>query len=384
MKKFRTYYSLPLILFLFFLLTACSDENNKEGGPEGPQQTPMLPVVEVPSKTITSYTTYPTSIEGIVNSAVYAKVSGYITNVYVDEGEKVSKGQTLFKLETESLSQDASAARAKIDAAQVEVDKLTPLVQEEIIGHSQLETAKAELQEAKSTFNSIAANIGYATIKSPVDGYVGAINLRSGALVSPSSQMPLTTVSDISEVYAYFSMNERNYLNFIQKAEGSSVEEKIKNLPKVQLMLANDSIYKNEGRIETINSQINDNTGSISFRALFVNQSRVLTNGSSGKIRVPKTYNDAVVVPVPSTYSEQGSIYVYLVGKDSTAVARRIIITEEVENMYVVSKGLKKGDKIIAKGLDKIKGKTKIKPQEIPFDSIAKPVDQLFRETQKK
>ncbi len=160
---------------------------------------------------------------------------GYITQVLVDEGEKVSKGQTLFKLETEALSQDAGAARANVNAAQVEVDKLKPLVEKGIISPVQLETAKARLEQAKAGYSSIAASIGYANIKSPVDGYVGAINFREGALVSPGDPTPLTTVSDIDEVYAFFSMNERDYLNFIQDAEGASLSEKIENFPPVQL-----------------------------------------------------------------------------------------------------------------------------------------------------
>src|SRR5690606_21301372 len=138
-----------------------------------------------------AYTTYPTSLEGIVDSEVRAKTSGYITHVLVDEGQKVKKGQTLFTLETQSLSQDAAAAKANVNAAQVEVDKLKPLVEKNIISAVQLETAKAKLAQAQSGYNSIAANIGYATIKSPVDGYVGAIPFREGALISPTSQVPL-------------------------------------------------------------------------------------------------------------------------------------------------------------------------------------------------
>ena len=297
----------------------------------------------------------------------------------VDEGQKVRKGQTLFRLETQTLSQDAAAARANVNAAQVEVDKLKPLVEKNIISNVQLETAKAKLQQAKSGYNSIAANIDYGNIKSPVDGYVGSINLRKGALVSPSSQVPMTTVSDISKVYAYFSMNEKEYLDFIQNAEGKDIEEKIKKLPKVQLLLANGSLYEEEGTIETINSQVNANTGSISFRAVFDNPSRILTNGNSGKIKIPKVYTDAVVVPQEATYEQQGSIYVYKVGEDGMATSTKIETTAEVGNLYVVASGLQKGDKIVAKGANKLRGNSKINPQEMPFDSIAKPIEKVFR-----
>ena len=369
---------LPLVVSLSFiaLFLSCGD---KEQAPQGPQGPMPFQVTTIPQQTITGYTTYPTSIEGVNNSEVRAKISGYITEVLVDEGQKVKKGQTLFRLETQSLNQDAAGAKANVNAAQVEVNKLKPLVEKNIISEVQLETAKAKLIQAQSSYNSIGANIDYANIKSPVDGYVGSIRLRKGSLVSPTSQEPLTTVSDISKVYAYFSMNEREYLDFIQKAEGTDISSKIKNFPKVTLILANGSIYDQEGTIETINSQINTNTGSISFRAVFNNDARILTNGNSGKIRVPKTYTDAVVVPKQSTYEQQGSYYVYKLGADDMALSTRIAILADVDNVYVVSEGLQKGDKIVARGVAKLRGDSQIKPMETPFDSVAKPIDKLFR-----
>lgn len=378
MKKKNFIHSLPIALGILLLFSSCGDDKSAQQA-QMAQQAPTLPVVSIPTKTVTAFTTYPASIEGIVNSQVNAKISGYITDVLVDEGQKVRKGQTLFRLETQTLSQDAAAARANVNAAQVEVDKLKPLVEKNIISNVQLETAKAKLQQAKSGYNSIAANIDYGNIKSPVDGYVGSINLRKGALVSPSSQVPMTTVSDISKVYAYFSMNEKEYLDFIQNAEGKDIEEKIKKLPKVQLLLANGSLYEEEGTIETINSQVNANTGSISFRAVFDNPSRILTNGNSGKIKVPKVYTDAIVVPQEATYEQQGSIYVYKVGEDGMATSIKIETTAEVGNLYVVASGLQKGDKIVAKGANKLRGNSKINPQEMPFDSIAKPIEKVFR-----
>lgn len=378
MKKKNFIHSLPIALGILLLFSSCGDDKSAQQA-QMAQQAPTLPVVSIPTKTVTAFTTYPASIEGIVNSQVNAKISGYITDVLVDEGQKVRKGQTLFRLETQTLSQDAAAARANVNAAQVEVDKLKPLVEKNIISNVQLETAKAKLQQAKSGYNSIAANIDYGNIKSPVDGYVGSINLRKGALVSPSSQVPMTTVSDISKVYAYFSMNEKEYLDFIQNAEGKDLEEKIKKLPKVQLLLANGSLYEEEGTIETINSQVNANTGSISFRAVFDNPSRILTNGNSGKIKIPKVYTDAVVVPQEATYEQQGSIYVYKVGEDGMATTTKIETTAEVGNLYVVASGLQKGDKIVAKGANKLRGNSKINPQEMPFDSIAKPIEKVFR-----
>jgi len=361
------------------LLMSCGEDNNSQAQAAPANQAMPYPVTEVPTKTLTGYTSYPVSIEGVVNSEVRAKVSGYITNVLVDEGQKVRKGQVLFKLETQSLNQDAEAAKANVNAAQVEVDKLKPLVEKDIISEVQLETAKAKLQQAKSSYSSIAANIDYANIKSPVDGYVGSIRLREGALVSPSSQEPLTTVSDISKVYAYFSLNEVDYLDFLQNNPGETVEEKIQNMPKVQLKLANGSTYSEEGKIETINSQINQGTGSVSFRAVFNNPSRLLTNGNSGKIMIPKTYENAVVVPQESTYEQQGNILVYKLGANNKVNSSIIKVITTLDNLYVVESGIEKGDSIVAKGLAKLRPDTEIKPQPVPFDSIAKPIEKVFR-----
>lgn len=359
-------------------LSSCGDENSQAQAASQPQVQPF-PVTEVPTKTVTGYSSFPANIEGIVNSEVRAKVSGYITDVLVDEGQKVRKGQVLFKLETQSLDQDAQAAKANVNAAQVEVDKLKPLVEKNIISEVQLETAKAKLQQAKSGYNSIMANIGYANIKSPVDGYVGSIRLREGALVSPTSQQPLTTVSDISKVYAYFSMNETDYLDFIQNTSGKDIQEKIDSLPAVKLKLANGSMYEQEGKIETINSQINESTGAISFRAEFDNPGRVLTNGNSGSIMIPDTYKDAVVVPQEMTFEQQGNVLVYKLGANDSVTAQAIGIKATINNYYVVKDGVKEGDTIVASGVSKIRGKTKIKPQPVKFDSVAKPIEKVFQ-----
>src|SRR5690606_960062 len=176
-----------------------------------------------------------------------------------------------FRLETQALTQDAGAAEANVNAARVEVDKLKPLVEKGIISNVQLETAQARLAQAVANYNSISASIDYATIRSPIDGYIGAINFRQGSLASPSDPSPLTIVSNIDQVYAFFSMNERDYLDVIQHTEGKTLTDKIKNLPPVELELVNGQIYPLPGKIETVTGQVNRTTGTVSFRATFPN-----------------------------------------------------------------------------------------------------------------
>ncbi len=373
--KYQYIYGTAIFSFvtLFFISCGKQQQENQQKAPALP-----LPVVKVSQKTITNYQTYPVTIEGEVNSEIRPKVSGYVKNVLVKEGQKVAQGQLLFKLETQSLSQDAEAAKAVVSTAQVEVNKLKPLVEKNIISPVQLETAKANLAQAKSTYNSIIANINYANIQSPVNGFVGSINYRKGALVSAQSAMPLTKVASIQNVYAYFSMNEKEFLNFIASAEGDTMDEKIKKLPPVKLVLANGKEYEQTGAIETIAGDINQQTGTISFRAKFNNKSGVLRNGSSGTILIPKVHKDALIIPSESTFERQGKIYVYAVHNDSLA-EKTIEVEAQVGKLYVVKSGVTTEQTILAKGLNKVRSGAKIKPILTPLDSVVNSFDTVFK-----
>jgi len=376
MKNNKLYTILGLSLFL--VIVSCG---NKEKNAAAAQQAapPPFPVAQVQPKTVTGYTDYPATIEGRVNSDVRAKTSGYIEKVYVDEGQKVQKGQVLFKLETQSLNQDAVAAKARVNVAQVEVDKLIPLVEKNIISPVQLETAKANLAQAKASYSGVSANIGYATIKSPIDGYVGSINFREGALISPSDATPLTTVSEIDQVYAFFSFNEAQYIDHLQQSEGKSKAERIQNSPDLSLVLANGKIYSEKGRIQTSTGQINQSTGTIQIRAAFNNPNEILTNGNSGKIRFPIEYKDAVVVPQTATFEQQGNIMIFKLGADNKVETSIIKTKGAVGNLYVVESGVDTKDKIIVSGVGKLRTGMVITPKETSFEEAIAPVATLFR-----
>ena len=376
MKKINQYPMLAMLIVVL-LISSCADKTENQQVAQRPPA--AFPVAQVKHKTVTGYQTYPTNIEGIINSDVRAKASGYIQNVLVDEGQKVRKGQVLFKLETQALNQDAGAAKARINVAQVEVDKLIPLVEKNIISPVQLETAKANLAQAKANYSSIAANIDYATVKSPVDGYVGAIQFREGSLVSPSDETPLTTVSDIKDVYAFFSLNESDYLDFLQNTKGKNLEEKIANFPEVSLILANGNTYSEKGKIQTSTGQINQNTGTVSFRALFNNPNQLLTNGNSGKIQIPTSYENAIVVPQAATYEQQGEIMVFKLGENNTVSSSLLKIKASIDNLYVVESGIKEGDKIVTTGVGKLRNDMPITPQEVAYDSVVKPIEKIFK-----
>lgn len=383
-----------------WVLWSCSKEKPKNE----PQK--VYSVITVAERDVEGYFTYTVNIQGKINNDVRAKISGYITQVLVDEGQYVTQGQPLFRLETNMLNESASAAQAGIgasqsgisaaqaavNAAQVEVDKLKPLVEKNIISNVQLETAKANLyraqsqlkqaqaghQQALANYKGVKANIDYSIIRAPISGVVGSLPLKVGSLVGPNDPVALTTIADTREVYAYFSMNEKEYLNFLKTSNGATVSEKLKNMPMVELVMANGEIYTEKGKIETVTGQINPSTGSIQFRVAFPNGQKMLTNGSSGKIRVPNRYDDVLIVPESSTYEQQGVVYAYKVTKD-TAKSVVIEVQDRVNNRVVVKSGLKKGDMVVASGIGGLKSGTAIKSKPANLDSLVNAIEPIFK-----
>ncbi|MFD1550835.1 efflux RND transporter periplasmic adaptor subunit [Putridiphycobacter roseus] len=374
MRQNKTITVLALAAIIVFQSCNSGQENKTKEA-----KTPMFPVTELQPRTITGFEEFPTNLEGVINSEVRAKMAGYIQKVLVDEGQKVRKGQVLFKLETQSLSQEASAAKARINVAEVEVDKLIPLVEKNIISSVQLATAKANLAQAKANYNSIAANIGYATVKSPVDGFVGTIKYREGSLISPSDPSPLTTVSDISKVYAFFSLNEKQYLDFLEHAKGKNLTEKLANFPPINLILANGSTYAEKGKIQTSSGQINPQTGTVSLRAVFDNPNQLLTNGNSGTIQIPLVYENATVIPQAATYEQQGNIMLFKVDNENKISSTVVKVKASVGSLYVLDSGLEKDEKIVVSGVGKLKNEMTISPIDTPFEEVIQPIPTLFK-----
>ena len=384
-------FSVVFLFLLMFFLNACGKKAVQQKSPK------PIPVVEVTQKDVTTYQNFPTTIEGVNNNDVRAKISGYILEVLVDEGQHVRQGQPLLRLETNTLAPNASAAmsgitaasaniealKASVNAAHIEVNKLQPLVDKGIISEVQLETAKANLlraegqlsqanaayEQAQANYKSAAANVGYSIIRAPISGVLGKINLRKGALVGPSDPTPITTISDTRELYAYFSMNEAAYLNFLSEIEGVSVRDKIRNLPMVELVLANESIYPEKGKITTVTGQVDPTTGSIQFRVSFPNPSGILTNGNTGEIRIPKQFNHAIIVPESALYEQQGNVFLYKIVDDSV-VATKVKVTARTNNMGIIDGGIKVGEKIAAQGVGTLKTGMKVKTQLTTTDSI--------------
>lgn len=381
---FKTQWLILIIAALFILLEySCSEsaaENTTHAMP------PQLPVIKIESAPATTYQAFPASIQGKVNVEIRPQVDGYLQKMYVDEGAYVKSGQLLFKINdapyTEQLNNAKAglqSAQASLQRAQVEVDRLTPLVANNVISNVQLKTAKANYDAAKASVDqnkamvsAAAINVGYTLIKAPVSGYIGKMPYKTGALVGKSQVDALTVLSDVSEVYAYFSLSENDFIAFKNQFAGNSIEDKLKNVPAVELLLANDSLYAAKGKIETVEGQFDATTGSISFRATFPNASGILRTGNTGKIRIPKLYTSALVVPQEATYEIQDKIFVYVVGDSNKVAGTPINVSGKTANYYFVDKGLTPGEKIVFQGAGNLQDGMTITPQLISTDSLLK------------
>ncbi len=348
-------------LIAIVVLASCGKKQEQAQAPQGPAP---FPVQTIAKQDAVVYQEYTANLEGQQNVEIRPKVNGFIQKIYVDEGQVVKKGQILFKLETQTQNQDASAAQANVKAAQVEVDRLKPLVDRKIISEVQLETAKAKLAQAKSAYGAIAANIGFGTIVSPVNGVIGSLPYREGSLVSSTSEMPLTTVSDTKVIRAYFSMNEKQLLFFNKTFKGATTAEKLKAAPQVSLLLVDGSEYDQKGKLATMNGLVNPTTGTTQFRAEFNNPEGILRSGSSGIVRLPIEQKGVILVPQNAVFEVQGKQTLYVVGKDNKVKSRIVTTNGTSELNFIVTDGLQEGEKVVVEGASKLKDDMEIVPQE--------------------
>ncbi|WP_437396214.1 efflux RND transporter periplasmic adaptor subunit [Flagellimonas lutimaris] len=348
-----------LVSAVALLIISCGGKNQQQAAS---LQTPSLKVSTLKKQDITLYNSYSTNIQGIQNVEIWPKVSGFVQKIHVEEGQQVKKGQLLFKLETQTLSQDAQAAKAAVNVAQVEVNKLVPLVEKNIISEVQLETAKAQLERAKSNYSSITANIGYSNILSPVNGYIGEIPYKVGALVSSTMGEPLTMVSDISGIRAYFSMTEKELLQMKTEMTNNGTTASYENTPDVELVMINGETYPQKGKIAMVNNIINPSTGSVTLRADFDNPNLLLSSGSTGTIKVPSTYEATFVIPQFATIDLQGTKMVYVLNDDNTVNTKPLKIVAQTDTQFIVNEGLEEGKSIVTEGVSKLKDGQTINP----------------------
>lgn len=375
MKKLITYSLYAGVLYL----AACAGQAmNPMPAP------PSLPVIRINSGTATTWLEYPATIEGTTNVEIRPQVSGALEKIYVEEGAYVSKGQPLFKINSREYNEfsnnaaaSVQAAKAAIEKAQVEYDRLKPLVDNKVISEVQLKTAKASVDAAKADYaqaisgkGSADITVGYTLITAPVSGYIGHIPFKQGSLIGKGETLPLTVLSEVNNVHAYFAMSEADFLSFIARYEGKTTEEKIKNIPAVDLQLPDNSIYNAKGKIELVQGQFDRSSGTISFRAVFANNEKLLRSGITGKIRIPSLHQDQLMVPQESTYEMQDKVFVFALGDSNKVVSKQISVSGKSGSNYLVSSGIANGESIVFSGIQRLRDGAVITPQLIPADSV--------------
>jgi len=371
------------ILAASVIIVSCGKKDDKAAQAAAAGQVKEYKTLTLQPESATLHTDYPASIQGQQNIEIRPRVEGYIDKIFVDEGGVVKAGQPLFKISAPEYEQEVRTATASIKSAQaavssakLAVNKVKPLVEKEIISKYELETAQynydsalATLAQANASLVNARTNLGYTTVTSPVDGVVGSIPFRLGSLVSSNTTEPLTTVSSIGNVYAYFAMNEKVLLNF---SEGSgTLAQKIKQLPQVSLLLSDGSTYSEKGRIETVNGLINTETGSVNIRARFPNPKGIIRSGSSTTVRIPNEVKDGLIIPQSATFELQDKIFAVTVGKDGkTKNVNITILDNKAGNYYVVTSGLQAGDQIVLEGVATLKDGTQIKTQNQNAETV--------------
>ncbi|MCH5247098.1 MAG: efflux RND transporter periplasmic adaptor subunit [Muribaculaceae bacterium] len=308
---------------------------------------------------------YPATIKGKTDIDVRPLVSGFITKVHVDEGQKVSKGQTLFTLDqvqyqaaVDQALAAVNAAKTAVNSAQLTADNKQRLFEKNIISQyenqlaqNDLATAKAALAQAQAALTTAQKNLSYTVVTAPSDGFVGQIPNREGSLASPSMVPALTTVSDNSDVYAYFSLTEKDILNLADNG-ATTLQQRIQSMPEVQLKLSDGSIYPESGKVATVSGVIDNATGASSVRALFKNNNGMLRSGSTGQVLFPNQRDSVILIPQKATFELQDRKFVYVVTDSNTVVSRPIEIDPMNDGKsYIVIQGLKPGEKIAIEGV---------------------------------
>ena len=336
-----------------------------------------LPVLTIKNSSENTLLEYPALIEGAVDLEIRPQVSGSIEKVFVNEGALVKKGQPLFKINEmpfrEALNNAKAtlqSAKAAVQNAQLEIDKLTPLVANKVVSDFQLKSAKAahaaalaSVEQAKAGIATAEINLGYTLIKAPVTGYVGRLPKKQGSLVGANDPVPLTRLSDAHEVHVYFSLSEDDFINFNERYAGGTVAKRIGNIPGVSLVLADKTIYPQKGKLDMIDGQFDKQTGAITLRATFPNKDGLLRSGNTGKIQLIMTHENALSVPQEATVEIQDKIFIFSVDKTNKVSKQPINVLGTSGTNYLVRNGIKAGDRIVLKGMESLKEGELIQPE---------------------
>ncbi|GAA3749743.1 MULTISPECIES: efflux RND transporter periplasmic adaptor subunit [Flavobacterium] len=342
MKKIIVFTGLMALV----CLTSCTSK--KEEKEEVEKFTVTNPV-----KIDTSFTKeYVSQIKSVRNIELRAQEKGFLQNIYVDEGQFVKKGQLLFKIMPNMYQSELLKAQAEQKSAEIELQNSKLLADKNIVSKNELSVAQAKLQSAKAEVALAKLHLSFTEIRAPFDGTIDRIPLKLGSLIDEGEL--LTSLSDNSQMFAYFNVSEPEYISY-----ETNIKDRADN--KVNLVLANGDIFKEKGNVEVIESEFNNETGNIAFRARFPNSGKLLRNGETGQVQMNVPLKNAIIIPQKATYEIQDKKYVFVIGKDDKVSSREITITGEIPDLYVIRSGITENDKILLEGVQKVKENDKIK-----------------------
>lgn len=373
--KMHSFATAVVATATFLTFTSCGSKD--AAGQQAGQQAPEIGVITVQEGSSDLNSAYAATIKGKTDIDVRPFVSGFITKVMVDEGQHVTKGQPLFTLDQVQYQAAVEQAQAAVNSAKttVETARLTAANKQKLfdkniisdyenqLAKNQLAQAEAQLSQANAALVSARKNLSYTVVTSPSDGFVGSIPNREGSLASPSMVTPLTTVSDNGDVYAYFSLNEKDILDMTDGGK-IALNTAIANMPAVQLQLSDGTIYPEAGKVATVSGVIDNSTGAANVRARFKNINGMLRSGSTGQILIPNHLDSVIVVPQKATFEIQDRRFVYVVNDSNMTVSTPITVSAQDNGKeFVVTSGLKPGQRVVIEGVGtKVRDNMPIQP----------------------
>lgn len=300
---------------------------------------------------------YVCQIRAIQHIELRALESGYLENIFVDEGQAVKRGQRMFQILPKLYEAELHKAQAETAVARIEYQNTKKLADGHVVSSSELALSRAKLDKTNAEVELAKAHLGFTDIKAPFDGIMDRLHVRRGSLVEDGEL--LTTLSDNSKMWVYFNVNEAEYLDYKSRASSGAVAT-------VKLLMANGKLFANTGRVETIEADFNNETGTIAFRATFANPDGLLRHGETGKVLMTSPLKNALLLPQKATFDVMDKKYVFVVDKEGVVRARAITVAEELPQVYVIESGLTENDKVLLEGLRKVKDGDKIATKFLP------------------
>lgn len=334
------------VLSAVLLLFSCNEKKEEK------QEDSVYPVTSPVKMDTIINKDFVAQIQSVKNIEIRAQEKGFLEKIYVDEGQYVKAGQTLFRIMPQLYQAELLKAKAEVEQASIELRNASTLASNDIVSKNERLMAKAKLDAANAEMRLAQIHLSFTDIKAPFSGVIDRIPLKLGSLVEEGDL--LTTLSDNTDIYSYFNVSEPEYLNYQKNVADRGNQN-------VNLVMANGDLFNQTGQIQTIEGQFDNETGNIAFRAKFPNPEKLLRNGETGKVRMTLPLKNALIIPQKATYEIQDQKYVFVVDKNGVAKSKNIKVAYELPDIYVVASGLSGGDKILLEGVQKVKDDQKVK-----------------------